>query len=53
MYDTVARTCATRAQEGLQMKKVSICQTQTDTSYSDEDLELLPLITTIAMSFVM
>ena len=41
-------------QGNLQMKKVSICQTQADTYYSDEDLKLLPLITIIAsaMPFV-
>ena len=50
MCDTVARPCAierTCAQENLQMKKVSICQTQADTSYSGEDLKLSPLITTV------
>ena len=46
MCDTVARFCATRVQQNLQKKKVSTCQTQADT-YSDEDLKLLPLITTI------
>ena len=52
MCDTVARSCAiegTHAQENLQMKKVSTCQTQADIPYSDEDLKLSP---TIAMPLV-